>query len=72
MTNLQLSQKSFKTCLGKLTIIAPFIPRNNLLFGQFFFYNFLKLPPNKCQRGAVYIFNAFREFLKRMKPPKKR
>ena len=32
MTNSQLSQNSFKTCLRKLTIIAPFIHRNNLLF----------------------------------------
>ena len=31
-TNLQLSQKSFKTCLRKLIILATFIPRNNLLF----------------------------------------
>ena len=31
-TNLQLSQKSFKTCLRKLIIIATFIHRNNLLF----------------------------------------
>ena len=30
--NSQLSQKSFKTCLRKLTIIPPFIHRNNLLF----------------------------------------
>ena len=30
-TNLQLPQKSFKACLRKLTI-APFIPRNNILY----------------------------------------
>ena len=36
-TNLQLSQKSFKTSLRKLTIIASFIHRNNLLF--YFFLN---------------------------------
>ena len=28
MAHLQLSQKSFKTCLRKLTIIASFITRN--------------------------------------------
>ena len=41
-TNLQLSKKSFRTCLRKMTIIAPFIPSNNLLF---FFRNCAKNCP---------------------------
>ena len=32
MAHLKLSQKSFKTFLRKLTIIASVIPRNNLFF----------------------------------------
>jgi hypothetical protein len=43
-TNLQLSQKSFKTCLRKLIIIATFIPRNNLLF------YFLKIKKNQTNK----------------------
>ena len=35
-TNLQLSQKSFKPCFRKLTIILPFIPFNQSFLNLFF------------------------------------
>ena len=63
--HLQLSQKSFKTCLGKLTIIAPFIPYSSSFFFffflnkkikkknqvKFFSSNFSKLSPKRCPGG---------------------
>ena len=71
-TNLQLSQKSFKTCLRKLIILEPFIP-----FNDFFFFIFknqtkkkrknFKLPQKSAKGNAIYIVNALKVFLKKMK-----
>jgi len=54
-TNLQLSQKSFKTCLRKLIIIATFIPRNNLLF----YLKSKKNQTNKKNRKKKKLDNFF-------------
>ena len=75
MAHLQLSQKSFITCLRKLTIIAPFILRNNLLVyfflnkkkRDFFFFNFQNCPKKGAKGDAVYIVKALKVFLTRMK-----
>ena len=75
-TNLQLSQKSFKTCLRKLIIIATFIPRNNLLFYFFKIKKIIKQTkkiekifrncPQKSANGdAINIVNAFKVFWRR-------
>ena len=60
-TNSQLSQKSFKTCLRKLTIIARFIHRNNLLF---YFLTNKKIEEKNFKRRKkldnIVIFSIFR------------
>ena len=88
-TNLQLSQKSFKACLRKLIIIAPFIHRNNLSFyfkklgkkskkqkkskkeekkyDNFYFFIFRNCSKKGVKGDTVYIVNALKVFLKRMK-----
>ena len=71
-TNLQLSQEKFKTCLRKLTIIAPFIHRNNILFNlkkkksltSFFFS---KLSQKRCQGWHRLHCQRPQIVLKRMK-----
>ena len=50
-THFQLSQKRFKTCLRKLTIIAPFIHRNNLYF-IFFKYKNKKKKTKKREKES--------------------
>ena len=56
--HLQLSQKSFKTCLRKLTIIAPFIP------WIIFYFNFFKIKKlqkktKKRREKKIRIFYFF-------------
>ena len=69
--HLQLSQKSLKTCLRKMTIIAPFISRNSLFFisknqkknkkkreknlTHFLLFNFRNCPKKGAKGDAVYI-----------------
>ena len=71
-TNLQLSQKSFKTCLRKLIILEPFIPFNDLFFlflkiKQKKREKNFKLPQKSAKGNAIYIVNALKVFLKKMK-----
>ena len=85
-THLQFSQKSFKPCLRKLTIIAPFIPHQKIKQTKKrrkkrrkkvwnFFFPFSKLPQKRCQGGRRLHCQSLKVFLKRMKqkrPLKKR
>ena len=60
--HLQLSQKSLETCLRKLTIIASFIPSNNLLF--FFKSKNRKKSPKKTKKREKKVRQIFNFFLK--------
>ena len=73
----QLSQKSFKTCFRKLTIIASFIYLNlkNLKkiwkikkkSAQIFLFYFSKLPPKRCPGGRCLHPQRPQSVLMRMK-----